>query len=290
VLAALRCGDVDQQVFQLTSIHNQPPVLDPIEDQQGTVGDAALLTLSARDPEGLELTYFATGLPDTLSIDPQRGLLMGELKTPGTFRVQVRVSDGQLEATRELTWTVKDNLLPDVVIDTPALDFRFPVGSQIGFSGHATDSTGLAIPAYELTWELYMHHNQHIHFGGLPDTRGSAGSFLAEDHGDNTAYELCLNAKDGTGRVGRACRILRPNQVEYTFDSEPSGLMITWEGVARETPFTVLTHVAGVRALVAPVQQSSLSFASWSDGGAATHELRIDAVPRRLVARYQAAP
>jgi glucose/arabinose dehydrogenase len=290
LLAALRCADVDQQVFELTSLHNQPPVLEPIADQQGTVGDAALLTLAASDPEGLELTYFATGLPESLSIDPQRGLLMGELTKPGSYRVQVRVSDGQLEAQREFSWTVRDNLLPDVVIDTPAPEFRFQVGSQISFSGHATDSSGLPVAAYGLSWELYMHHNQHIHFGGLPETRGQDGSFLAEDHGDNTAYELCLNATDAQARVGRACRILRPNQVEYTIESEPSGLTMTWEGVARETPFTVQTHVAGSRTLVAPAQQNGLEFVSWSDGGASAHELRIDSVPRRVVARYQSAP
>ncbi|MET0285113.1 MAG: PQQ-dependent sugar dehydrogenase [Polyangiales bacterium] len=288
-LAALRCADVDQQVFELTSINNQPPVLEPIVDMEGTVGDPVLITLAARDPEGLELTYFATGLPESLSIDPQRGLVMGTLTVPGTYRVQVRVSDGQLDALREFTWSVRDNMLPDVVIDTPAPDFMFRVGSRIGFSGHATDKAGVPVPAYSLSWELYMHHNQHIHFGGLPDTRGQEGSFLAEDHGDNTAYELCLNATDGQNRVGRACRILRPVEVEYAIDSEPSGLMVTWEGVARETPFTVHTHVDGSRTVVAAPQQNGMSFVSWSDGGASTHDIKIDAVPRRLVARYQAA-
>lgn len=124
---------------------------------------------------------------------------------------------------------------------------------------------------------------------GLPDNPYFDG-FLAEDHGDNTAYELCLNATDEQGRVGRACRILRPNQVAYVIDSEPSGLMITWKGVARETPFTVQTHVAGSRARVAPAQQNGLNFVSWSDRGVSSHEIEIDSVPRRLVARYQAAP
>ncbi len=290
-LAAVRCGDVDQQVFELTSVNNQPPVLDAIADQEGTVGGAVLITFSARDPEGLELTYFASGLPSGVSIDAQRGLLMGTLTTPGTTRVQVRVSDGQLEVTREFSWNVKDNLLPNVVIDAPAAEFRFQAGTVINFSGHANDSAGAEIPGYSLKWELYMHHNEHIHFGGLPDaTRGSTGAFLAEDHGDNTAFELCLSAADAANRVGRVCRILRPNEVEYSLDTEPSGLKITWEGVARVTPFTVTTHVAGTRTVLAAPLQDGLKFVSWSDGGASTHDVRIDSVPRRLVARYQAAP
>ena len=63
--------------------------------------------------------------------------------------------------------------------------------------------------------------------------------------------------------------------VEYTIDSDPTGLTVTWDGVARETPFTVQTVVGGKRDLTAAAvqtaQQTRYELVGWSDGGAAVH-------------------
>jgi hypothetical protein len=126
-----------------------------------------------------------------------------------------------------------------------------------------------------------------VHFDGMPPTTGTSGSFVADDHGDNTWLELCLIAVDGFERSAEACRELRPREVDYTITSIPAGLQIPWEGVARTTPFTVRTHVGGVRELNAPPVQGSFAFASWSDGGAASHAITIGASPLTLTATYQ---
>jgi glucose/arabinose dehydrogenase len=289
-LSLQRCADVDHQLFELSSIDNQVPVLDPIEDRVSTVGDGVQLTLSGRDPEGVDLTWFATGLPPGLSLDPRSGVIMGSLTKPGSHRVQVRATDGQLRTAQTFSWTVRDDQLPDVVIDAPAEGDRITVGELVRFAGHATDSNGSRIPAYSLFWELYTHHYEHIHFGGLPDTRGDSGTFLGLDHGDNTAYELCLNASDGAGRLGRACRVLRPREVELTLDTEPSGLLVSWEGVAHRTPYTVTTQVNALRNIVVAPEQEGYLFSQWTTGEPASRWITVASVPERLVARYVPKP
>ena len=61
-------------------------------------GDDVQLAVMARDPDGEELTYFAEGLPESLSIDPERGLVQGKLAQAGSYQVTIRAGDGQLEA------------------------------------------------------------------------------------------------------------------------------------------------------------------------------------------------
>lgn len=270
VLSMQSCDDVPAQIFRLVLTNNRPPELEAVVAQSGTLGQAVNLQLSARDPDGQDLTFFATGLPDTLSIDPQRGMVMGQLSKPGTFNVAVRVSDGQLEASTSFVWTVRDNLLPDVVISAPVEGRSYTPGEVVQFAGTAVDHRGVELPAYRLSWELIAHHNEHVHFGGLPSMLGNGGELLIEDHGDNTSLELCLSATDDDGRVNKACRLLPLREAEYTIDSAPTGLTIVWDVAARETPFTVQTHVGGTRDISAPITQVSSRRGSPSATGAMT--------------------
>ena len=109
---------------------------------------------------------------------------------------------------------------------------------------------------------------------------------MSEDHGDNTYLELCLSATDAFDETGTACVSLYPNTVAYTLDTVPTGLQLPWEGTSRTTPFSVTTNVNAVQQLIAPAQPG-YTFASWSDGGAATHDIRIGSAAKRLVATYK---
>lgn len=285
-LVGARCAMTPTQLFRALSEANRDPVIEPVATQTGVVGGRAELQLIASDPEGKELTFFATGLPPGLSIDPQRGFVLGEYAQPGSYGVRIRVTDGERSASLSFTWNVQDDKLPNVVIAEPVEGTFYVPGQKIGFHGSASDYLGQAIDPSKLSWELMTHHNQHIHVGGLPVTLGEGGQFLADDHGDNTSLELCLIALDGENRSGRACRVLLPQKVEYTIDSEPSGVIIPWEGVPHATPFTVETNVGGKRTLNAPLQSDGWPFARWSDGGGAYHVITIGSEPLRLVATY----
>jgi hypothetical protein len=95
---------------------NQAPVLVSPGDQTNDEDDVVSLQLQATDPEGDPLTYSATGLPTGLSIDPQTGLISGQLDedafqtTP--FPVTVSVTDSYGATTTEsLSWTFTAPLL-----------------------------------------------------------------------------------------------------------------------------------------------------------------------------------
>ena len=80
--------------------------------------------------------------------------------------------------------------------------------------------------------------------------------------------------------------ISNPTQLTLSFDTVPSGLELEYEGVSYITPFDVTTNASSLRDLIAPATQGCATFASWSDGGAATHSINTGANSRTYIATY----
>ena len=89
---------------------NKPPVLQSPGNQTSAVGAALTLTLVGSDPEGLPVTYSATGLPAGLTLNRNTGFISGTPTTVTTYNVTVTVSDGVLSTSHALTWTVSASL------------------------------------------------------------------------------------------------------------------------------------------------------------------------------------
>jgi len=70
---------------------------------------------------------------------------------------------------------------------------------------------------------------------------------------------------------------LQPQTVNLTFNTSPSGLQIVLNGGSAATPFTRTVIAGSNNSVSAPSPQtlngSSYGFASWSDGGAQTHNI-----------------
>jgi hypothetical protein len=82
--------------------------------------------------------------------------------------------------------------------------------------------------------------------------------------------------------------------VDLGFQSNPTGLQLTVGGSAATTPFTH-TVIAGSRnTIAAPLTQArngtGYEFVSWSDGGAAQHDMTAPATAATYTATYRQAP
>jgi hypothetical protein len=100
--------DIVTFTWTVTNTNRLPEVVNP-GDQFNLPGDSVSLQIEASDPDGDELTYAATGLPDALSINPATGVISGTvtLESVGTNAVEVVVSDGQDNVTIDFAWDVK---------------------------------------------------------------------------------------------------------------------------------------------------------------------------------------
>jgi len=180
------------------------------------------------------------------------------------------------------------NQPPTATISAPAATLKFKVGDVISVSGSATDPEDGAIPASGLAWRVVIKHcsGGQCHDHQLTTAGGTGGSFTAPDHEEDFHLEITLTATDSKGLTGTASVAIQPQTVQLTLATSPSALQVVYNGQAGTAPLTRSPIVGGTRTIAAPSPQGSTTFASWSDGGAQQHNVRVPATNTTYTATF----
>ncbi|MEO3741901.1 PQQ-dependent sugar dehydrogenase [Plantactinospora sp. B5E13] len=212
----------------------------------------------------------------------------------GTYTARLRVVDiGGLSDTATVQIRV-GTAAPVPVIESPTTAARWSTGQTVTFQGRATDPQQGALPASALTWELVLQHCSTVENCHSHPVRGwtgvSTGDFLAPDHEYPSYLELTLTARDAGGLTGSTTLRLDPQTVRISLATKPAGLRINLNGRSLTTPNSVEVIVGSTNTVSAPGPQTlgpaTYTFASWSDGGAATHVITAPATARTYTATY----
>ncbi len=151
-------------------------------------------------------------------------------------------------------------------------------------------------PPARLDWQLNLHHcNQgnpndcHVHV--VENQSGvSSGNFVAPDHEYPSHLEIVLTATDSGATTGTDTVDLQPDTVDLTFNTVPQGLDLTVGTKTEAAPFTDTFIIGSVNTVSAITPQSfggtTYEFASWSDGGAQSHDITAPSVPQAFTATY----
>ena len=183
---------------------------------------------------------------------------------------------------------------PLAVIDSPPDLTTYKIGDTIPVQGHATTASGAAVPASDLSWELRLVHNQHVHYAVPPSSAVSATESQAvvdvTEHGDNTSLQICLTAKLADQTYDTQCINLRPRHVDYTLDTEPVGMSLTYEdeGIEVVGPAVIHPIEGSHQTVTALAVQRHRTFARWSDGETArSRSFTVGAEPVTYTAVYE---
>jgi hypothetical protein len=212
------------------------------------------------------------------------------------FRCRVTNSFGSA-TSNEAVLTVTPNTSPTATISAPAAGSLYSGGETIAYSGTGTDAEDGVLPASAFTWEVVFHHDSHTH-PYLPPTGGSkSGSFVVPSAGEtsvNVWYRIHLTVRDTGGLTHSVYRDVRPRTVTLSFGTIPPGLALTLEGQPIATPASDSSVVGLVRSLGAPSPQSAAGktyqFVSWSDGGAASHNISTPSTNTAYTATFAEQP
>ncbi|MCK2214615.1 PQQ-dependent sugar dehydrogenase [Actinomadura sp. ATCC 31491] len=275
---------------------NNPPTA--VINASATSGDAPLTVsfsgVSSSDADGDPLTY-AWDLDGDGDLDDSTAAAPTfTYAQPGSYEVRLRVRDGR-GGQGDATVTVNvDNTAPTAAITTPAATTTWAVGQTIAFSGTGTDAQDGTIPGSRMTWTLILHHcPSTCHEHEITTFTGASGSFQAPDHDYPSHLELRLTVTDAQGLTDTESVLLQPRTVNLTFQSAPSGLKLGFNSEQATTPFTRTVIVGSGNSVSAPSPQTSggqsLAFSSWSDGGAATHQIAAPATATTYTATYAPA-
>ncbi|MGH9457877.1 MAG: PQQ-dependent sugar dehydrogenase [Thermoanaerobaculia bacterium] len=264
---------------------NHPPVAslraEPLE------GDVPLVVrfsaAESTDPDGDPLTFqwdFGDGASSE-ERDPVHTYLTAAVRT-----ATLTVRDPSGDEARETVRIFAGNTAPAVEIMSPPEGTTYAIGEAIELAGRAVDERDGELAGDALRWTALLHHGDHAH----PDffhATGANARLVPDDHGDGTWLELRLQATDEEGATGSASRELHPREVELTFSTDPPGLEIVYESLARVTPFTVRPAVGSEREVVTPGVQQHRSFVRWADGAERVRSVVAGESPATYTALYE---
>jgi glucose/arabinose dehydrogenase len=276
---------------------NQPPVA--VATASPTSGPAPLTVnfdgSGSSDPDGNPITYSWDLNGDGVYGDSTVAKPTYTYSTPGTYVVRLKVTDSNGASTISSPITIDAGNTPPVpTIDSPASTVTWKVGDPISFSGHATDDQDGTVPASGLSWTLIIHHcptPDSCHTHQVQTWTGVAsGSFNAPDHDYPCWLELQLTATDSKGLAATTSVRLDPQTVNLTLASSPTGAQLSAGTLSGTAPFTKTAVINSTISLGALSPQtiggSTYTFSSWSDGGAASHNITAPATATTYTATF----
>ncbi len=212
------------------------------------------------------------------------------------FRCEV-LNDFNSVFSNDAELVVTANTAPTGNVTSPAIDSHYNAGQSISYAGSASDNEDASIPAPAFTWQVDFHHDTHSHPFVQPISGSTSGSFQIPDTGETAAnvwYRIILTVRDSGGLTHTSYRDVLPNTSIITLASNPTGAQLTLDGQPVVAPLSV-TSVVGMQRTIGAVSPqllngSSQQFASWSDGGAITHNISTPATNSNYTANFSATP
>ncbi len=202
---------------------NTPPYIDPLVDQNHTIGSALSVPVAASDADNDILSFSAQGLPEGLYIDSQTGVISGVPSEEGTFWVTVAVSDGNgAEVSMSFSWQIHaaPNSAPilEAVTDQESIE---GAAVQLRIEASDADNDMLSFSAQGLPEGLYIDSQTGVISGSV----SAVGEFLVN-----------VQVSDGNGaeaqssftwrvvaKVNEACHHLQNS----SFENNTSGWILS---------------------------------------------------------------
>ncbi len=270
---------------------NQAPAADAKADP--TSGPAPLsVDFDARgssDPEHDPIS-FAWDLDGDGQFDDSTSATPTSTYAAGTHTASVKVTDSHGASSTASVTIVSGDSPPTATIDAPTAALAWKVGDRIQYTGSGQDQQDGTLAPSQFSWTVDINHcpsNCHVHH--LQSTDGSrSGEFFAPDHEFPTFLTLRLTVTDSSGLTDSDEVRLDPRTAQLRVDSGPSGLTLGLDNQVAPAPLTKTVVMGSKHLLSAPGTQSAnggYSFQGWSDGGAQSHEVVINA-DSTLVASY----
>ena len=210
------------------------------------------------------------------------------------FRAVVRNDHGNA-ISNEAVLTVSGNQPPTATITQPVAGTTYAGGMVISYAGAGTDPEDGTLGPAAFTWRVDFHHDTHTHPFIAPTSGATSGSFTIPTTGETSAnvwYRVYLTLRDSAGATHTAFRDVLPRKVRLTLASTPIALQLRLDGQPVTVPYSFDSVVGIVRNLEAVTPQTSggtsYEFASWSDSGAAAHNISTPSAATTYTATYRA--
>jgi glucose/arabinose dehydrogenase len=283
-------------VFKIFHSHPAPTISINPEDQLVSDGEAATFTCAGNGAAPLAYQWARGGVPIAGATTPTYSFTANLADDGARFGCILSNEDGTA-ASNEAILHVVSNKTPAARITTPPPGATYEGGQTLFFEGDATDAEDGPLSSSQLSWEIVFDHDDHSHPGLGPISGITSGSYAISSIGETSThvkYRIILRATDSTGLVRKVERDVRPKISTIVLDTNPAGRSLKLDGQPKKGPLT-FDGVVGIRRILeAPTFQQEAEaspvwyeFTSWSDGGAAVHEILTPSAPTTYTAAFR---
>ena len=243
-------------------------------------GQPASFTVAASGTAPLQYQWQRNGQVISAATSPTFTLASTTVADNGAvFRATVSNAAGSV-LSNPATLTVLSNAAPTGRITAPANGTTYGGGQAFTFSGTGTDPEDGSLPASAFTWRVDFHHDTHTHPHVLPFSGATSGTFSAASRGETSAnvfYRVVLTVRDSAGLMHTSSVDVRPRTSIVRLESNVTNAQLTLDGGPITAPFQFVGVEGVIRSIGVVSPQTTggttYQFVSWSDGGAATHEI-----------------
>ena len=274
-----------------------PAISQQPTDQTVAPGQPATFSVRATGQQPLSYQWQRNGVDIPGATAASYTLDSPSLADSGAqFRCVVSNALGTV-TSNSATLTVTDNTAPAGTVTMPTAGTTYNAGDTITYQGTGTDAEDGDLPASAFTWEVVFHHNTHTHSFIPPFSGVKSGTFTIPDTGETDAdvfYRIHLTVTDSDGLQHTSHRDVIPNTSTISLATSPVGLQVTLDAQPKTAPYSTMS-VVGMKRMLGVVSPQTVGgvtyeFDSWSDGGAATHEITTPASDTTYTAVYRTVP
>ncbi len=227
---------------------------------------------TSTDPDVNDTLDYAWDLDNDGQYDDSTAVSPSRTYSLGTHTIGLRVTDDDNVSDTDSVNVTANNSAPVPQITTPAAGAQWSARQAISFSGSATDAQDGPLPASALDWQL-RDGTQVV------DSKAdvATGTLTAPDRVDPAQLTVRLIATDSNGSSATKDVQLDPRTVQLTLATNPAGLSVSANGSGGASPITRTVVKDSTNAVAAATPQTlggrSWNFSSWSDAGAASHNV-----------------
>ena len=284
---------------------NLPTISVQPANQRAGIGQTAKFSVSASGSGTLMYQWQRNGANIAGATSPDLTLTNVQSGDSGA-QFRVMVSNGSGTVTSNAATLTVPGRAPVATITAPVNNSLYSAGQTINYSASATDQEDGTLPASAYSWTIRFYHadtpqTQHFHPFMGPINGATGGVFTIPNMGEtsvNVWYRIILTVTDSSGVTNSDADPahdifvdLKPCTANIALQTSPAGLQTTFDGTPVTTPTSIASVVGMIRTLGAPAQSgggTSYTFASWSDGGAATHNITTPASNTTFTATFAA--
>jgi glucose/arabinose dehydrogenase len=259
------------------------------------VGQAVSFTVAASGTAPLAFQWQRNGANIAGATSQTFTLSAAAADNGATFRAVVSNASGSA-TSNAATLTVLNNSAPNGTITAPTNGTTYRGGQTVTFSGTGTDSEDGTLPASAFTWRVDFHHDDHTHPHVSPTSGITSGTFTIANRGETAAnvfYRVILTVRDAAGLTHTSAVDVRPLTSVVRIESNVTNAQLTLDGMPITAPssFTGVEGIIRTLGVVTPQTTggTTFEFTSWSDGGAATHEIVTPGDDTLFTALFQPA-